>query len=201
MKHLFASFAAVFALSVTATADAQPIGPASDPGFRIDTDIALLGAYVPGTGGIGGGVVVEPKIEVIDNLRLGLRTAVAITGGGSIDSETDDVSVGVGVNVSAMAKVEYSAPVGPIRPMVGLGAGLYYLISQDISAGQNAAVTQQAGEFFGLAPQVGIDFGRGRLALAYNAVLGANVEVVQTVGEDAETKRQDYLSVELGMRF
>jgi hypothetical protein len=82
----------------------------------------------------------------------------------------------------------------------GLGAGLYDLISQDVSAGNNTSVSQQAGEFFGLAPQVGVDFGRGRLAVSYNAVLGANVEVTQTVG-DTRTVRQDYRSVELDMRF
>jgi hypothetical protein len=169
----------------------------SAKGMKIDKDTALLGAYVPGTGGIGGGIVVEPKIEVADNLRVGLRTAIAITGGGSLG---DDVSVGVGVNVSAMAKAEYAAPTGTFRPLVGLGAGLYYLISQDVSAGNNTSVSQQAGEFFGLAPQVGIEFGRGRLAATYNAVLGANVEVTQSVG-DTKSVRQDYWSVELGMRF
>ncbi len=129
-----------------------------------------------------------------------LDTAIAITGGGNISSTSSDVSVGVGVNVSAMAKVEYAAPTGTVRPVVGLGAGLYYLISQDVNAGDNTSVSQQAGEFFGLAPQLGIEFGRGRLMATYNAVLGANVEIVQTVG-DTKSVRQDYWSVELGMRF
>jgi hypothetical protein len=77
---------------------------------------------------------------------------------------------------------------------------LYYLISQEVSAGSNTSVNQQAGEFFGLAPQVGVEFGRGRLVATYNAVLGANVEVTQSVG-GKKSYRQDYWSVELGMRF
>jgi len=48
---------------------------------------------------------------------------------------------------------------------------------------------------------VGLDFGSGRLAVAYNAILGANVEVVQMVGADAEKKRKDYVSLKLGLRF
>ena len=196
MRTNIAIIVAIAALQVS-VANAQD---AAKKGIVIKKDTALLGAYVPGTGGVGGGLVVEPKIEVMDNLHVGLRTAIAITGGGNISSESSDVSVGVGVNVSAMAKVEYTAPTGSIRPLVGLGAGLYYLISQDVSAGDNTSVSQQAGEFFGLAPQVGIEFGRGRLAATYNAVLGANVEITQTVG-NTKTVRQDYLSLELGMRF
>ena len=182
------------------TAQAQSHPSAPQGGLTIETDTALMGASVPGTGGIGGGIVVEPKIEVIDNLRVGMRTAIAITGGGSIDSADSDVSVGVGVNVAAMGKVEYEIPLGSIRPVVGLGAGLYYLISQDVSAGENTSVNQKAGEFFGLAPQIGLQLGRARLAATYNAVLGANVEVSQSVGGTKDVS-QDYLSLELGMRF
>jgi hypothetical protein len=196
MQLKLATIVALTALPLS-LASAQTSGK---KGLDIKKDTALMGAYVPGTGGVGGGIVVEPKIEVAPNLFAGIRTAIAITGGGNISSESSDVSVGVGVNVSAMAKVEYAAPTGTFRPLVGLGAGMYYLISQNVSAGNNTSVNQQAGEFFGLAPQVGIEFGRGRLAATYNAVLGANVEVTQNVG-NTKTYRQDYWSVELGMRF
>ncbi len=198
MKAHISVIVAIAALQVSAANAQEPVPKKG--GLDIKKDTALLGAYVPGTGGIGGGVVVEPKIEIVDNVYAGLRTAIAITGGGSIDAGNSDVSVGVGVNVSAMAKVEYTAPTGTFRPMVGFGAGLYYLISQNVSAGENTSVNQQAGEFFGVAPQVGIEFGRGRLAATYNAVLGANVEIQQNVG-GAKSVRQDYWSVELGMRF
>jgi hypothetical protein len=196
MKLFVATILTLSAFQVSEVSAQQP----AKSGIKIKKDVALLGAYVPGTGGIGGGFVVEPKIEVAKNLHVGIRTAIAITGGGSISSDSSDVSVGVGVNVSAMGKVEYAAPTGSVRPLVGLGAGLYYLISQDVSAGTNTSVSQQAGEFFGLAPQLGIEFGRGRLVATYNAVLGANVEIVQTVG-NTKTVRQDYWAVELGMRF
>jgi hypothetical protein len=83
--------------------DAAQPGPQVKKGLNIDNDVALMSGYVPGTGGIGGGLVFEPKIEVIDNLRVGLRTAISITGGGSIDSASDDVSVGMGVNISALS--------------------------------------------------------------------------------------------------
>lgn len=93
--------------------------------MKVKTDSALSGVYVPGTGGVGGGIVIEPKIEVASNLRVGLRTAIAISGGGSIDSEGSDVSIGVGINVAVMAKAEYTIPTKTVRPVLGLGAGMY----------------------------------------------------------------------------
>ena len=39
-----------------------------------------------------------------------------------------------------------------------------------------------------------------RLVATYNAILGANVGVTQQVG-NPKTFRQDYASVELGIRF
>ena len=200
MKNSIVLFVPIAVLSLVSEAKADDDGKKHKPRGMVK-DTALMGAYVPGTGGVGGGLVFEPKWEVVDNLYAGFRTAIAITGGGSISSASSDVSVGVGVNVSAMGKVEYSVPSGSVRPVVGLGLGMYYLISQEVSAGTNTSVRQQAGEFFGLAPQVGIELGRARLAATYNAVLGANVEVVQTVGAAPKNTRQDYVSLELGMRF
>lgn len=204
MKTTTICLAVVSSLAFAArTADAQSATPAPAPksGIQLEKHLSFMAGYVPGTGAFGGGLVVEPNIEVIDNLHLGLRTGILISGGGSLGGNGEDVSVGVGVNVSALGNVTYALPTGSVKPTFGLGAGLYYLISQDVSAGNNTSVTQQAGEFFGVSPQIGIQLGSVRLAAAYNAILGANIEVVQQVGAEAETKRQDYLSVEFGFGF
>ena len=61
----------------------------------------------------------------------------------------------------------------------------------------------QTGRYFGVAPQIGIDLGRVRLAATYNAILGASLEVHQTVGDVEQTSSasQNYLSLELSFRF
>lgn len=62
---------------------------------------------------------------------------------------------------------------------------------------------QNAGSYFGVAPQVGLELGGFRLSATYNRILGADVEVRQQVGGEVETKKysQDYFTVELGFRI
>lgn len=54
-----------------------------------------------------------------------------------------------------------------------------------------------------MAPQVGIDIGRLRVAATYNAILGAYLELHQTIGTVEETTRlsQNYLSLEVSFQF
>jgi len=59
------------------------------------------------------------------------------------------------------------------------------------------------GSFFGVAPEVGVDLGRLRLAVTYNAILGTSVEHRQTTGgiEHREAFSPSYLSLEASFRF
>jgi hypothetical protein len=38
-----------------------------------------------------------------------------------------------------------------------------------------AGIDQKAGRYFGIAPQIGVDLGRLRLAATYNMILGADI--------------------------
>jgi hypothetical protein len=53
------------------------------------------------------------------------------------------------------------------------------------------------------APQIGIDVGRLRLAATYNAIVGATLELRQTIGDVEQTEKlsQSYMSLELSFRF
>ena len=50
-----------------------------------------------------------------------------------------------------------------------------------------AGISPKAGRYFGVAPQLGIDLGRLRLAASYNAILGADIEVTQMIGDVQQT--------------
>ena len=189
--------ASVFAIALLALLWSSSEAQAQAKNYEFfRTDSGLIGAYVPGTGSFGGGAVVEPKLNISDQLSLGLRTSVAITGGGKIEGNSGDVSVGLGISVGALAKGEYYFSTSSTRPFLGFGAGLYYLVSQDVDTGGGVSVSQSAGEYFGFAPQVGIQLGGFRLALTYNAMLGANYEVVQSVGGTKKV-RQDFVTIDL----
>ena len=54
-----------------------------------------------------------------------------------------------------------------------------------------------------MAPALGVDLGRLRLAATYNAILGTSVEYRRTTGgiEQREGFSQSYLSLEASLRF
>jgi outer membrane protein W len=150
----------------------------------------------------GGGMVVEIKAMAHDQIAIGGRVEIAVMFGGQIGDENTDVDAAMAA--SALVKGEYFIGREHIRPFVGLGLGAYTIGGQSISTGPDGAgIDQRAGRYFGVAPQIGVDLGRLRLAATYNAILGAQLEVRQMVGnaEQVETFSQNYLSLEMSFQF
>jgi hypothetical protein len=193
-----AAFAAATSFFGIASARAQ--AEHYDP-IRVDS--GLTGTYVSSYGRGGFGAMVEPKFMVHDHVAVGLRIEAAVMFGGSF-SNTGDTKVDMGAVGALMAKGEYLFGNGAVRPFVGLGVGVFDIASQSIAAGsQTAMIDQKAGEYFGIAPQVGVDLGRVRFAVTYDAIVGANVEVHQTVGGTTQSSSysQSYLGFEMSFRF
>jgi hypothetical protein len=197
-RLVVAAFAAAASLAGIAPAFAQ--AEHYDP-IRVDS--GLTGTYVSSNGRGGFGAMVEPKFLIDDHIAIGARVEAAVMFGGSF-SNTGDTSIDMGAVGAVMAKGEYLVGNGGVRPFVGLGIGMFDIASQSISAGNMmASIDQKAGRYFGVAPQVGIDLGRVRLAVTYDAILGADIEVHQTVGGTMQTASysQSYLGGELSFRF
>jgi outer membrane protein X len=170
----------------------------------IRVDVGLIGTYLPtGLGGGGFGGVVEPKFLLTDNIALGVQFQGALSFGGSISNA--GTSVGIGAVAATLAKGEYLfTHHGNVRPFVGLGLGFYDIASESVSAGSSmASVDQKAARTFGVEPEIGVDLGAVRLAVAYNAMLGTEIEVHQTVGNamTTTTYSENYLMFELGFRI
>lgn len=166
-------------------------------------DSGLAGSYVSASGRGGFGALLEAKFMAHDNVAVGLRFEGQAMFGGSVGND-GSVQIDLGAVAAMLAKGEYYVGKGSVRPFVGLSLGVYDIASQSISAGPNTAgVDQKAGRYFGIAPQVGLDLGRLRLAATFNAMLGADIEVTQMVG-NAEQKAsfsQNYLTFEMSIRF
>ena len=165
-----------------------------------------LGAGVAMATGIdayGPSASLEVKYNVHDRVAVGARfDGAAMLGGGL--GEGSNVSVGQRAAASFLAKGDYYFTDAPVRPFVGLGVGLFYFGGQDFSSSSSSAnIDQKAGRYFGVAPQVGIELGAFRLAATYNALLGADVEVTQSVGTGEQTAdiSQNYFTFELGVRI
>ncbi len=194
-SYIFAGLAVALTAS-TAFAQAEHYQP-----IRVDS--GLTGTYTASAGRGGFGAVVEPKYLIHDNVAIGLHFEGAVMFGGSI-GENGDTSMSMGVVAATLAKGEYLLGLGSVRPFVGLGIGMFDIASQSVStSSMNASVDQKAGRFFGIAPQIGIDLGRVRLAATYNYMLGADIVVEQTVNGAMQTASysQNYLSFDLSFRF
>ena len=167
------------------------------------TDIGFGAANIPSQEAYGGNVSVEPKVNVLDNLAVGGRVDVMISGGGNIGSESDDVSIKQHVAVGTLLKTDFFLTRSAVRPWVGFGIGRFAIVGQGASTGDDVEVKQNAGAYFGVAPQIGLEMGGFRMSATYNHIIGAQVEVRQQVGGSTDTKKysQDYVTFELGFRF
>lgn len=192
MRGRAAALASVLVLVVSTHASA-------DPEIRIDA--GMTGSVVGTSGRSGAGMVVEIKAYANDWLAIGGRVEVAMMFGGVFGD--DELPLDIAMAASGLLKAEYYILPGQFRPFVSLGAGAYTLGSQRIDSGPNTTgINTQTGNYLGVAPQVGIDLWRVRLAATYNMIVGASLEYTET-GPTRETNRlsRNYFSLEVSFRF
>jgi outer membrane protein W len=192
----FIIIAAITCATTSAWAQAAHYDP-------VEVEAGVVGTYAGASGRGGFGADVEVKFLATDNIGVGAHFEGAVMLGGNI-GENGDTKMDVGVVATTLLKGEYLFRMGKIRPFGGLGVGMFDIASQSVTAGPSATgVDQKAGRYFGVAPQVGIDLGMLRLAVTYNIMLGADIEVHQTVGSAMTTSSysQNYFGFELGFRF
>jgi hypothetical protein len=187
--------ALVGALTASARADSSAYE-------QVRVDAGLTGSWVGVHGRNGSGMVVEIKAPVSDRLAVGGRVEVAVMFGGVVGE--DELPLQIAMAACGLAKAELHLADGPIRPFVALGAGGYTIGAQSIARGPNTSgIERRTGRYLGVAPQIGVDLGPVRLGATYNAILGASLEVRETVGmiEQVGSASQNYLSLELSYRF
>jgi hypothetical protein len=202
--HMQKSIIAALGLVALAAAASPAHAQAAHYGL-LRADAGVTGSWTPsyGRGGFGG--VLEVKLNVHDQIAVGARFDGQVMFGGNISPDGEDVSISVGVVASTLLKGEYFVSTGTVRPFLGVGAGLYDIVSQDVTTSNSStSIEQVAGRYFGIAPSLGVDLGRLRLAATYNMILGADIEVRQNVGmanEVRTTFSQSYVAFEMSFRI
>ena len=168
---------------------------------HIRVDVGMSGSTVSVSDRNASGFVAEIKVNAHDNIAVGGRVEIAVMFGGRVADE----ELPFGLAAAALFKGEYLLGTGVVRPFVGLGAGFYSIGSHTIvdDDNGNSGISTTAGRYFGVAPEVGVDLGRLRLAVTYNEILGTSVEHRQTTGgiEHREAFSPDYLTFEIAFRF
>ncbi len=141
-----------------------------------------LGPAMPKDGGIGALVNLEPKINVADNMNVGIRFGVAgLAKDVTYYDITEDYEGEVSGNVSITGTFDYYFNNGGsnFAPYIGAGFGYYGLSSVEIDASNIDDVDVGNLEAnFKWAPMVraGIELGKFRMGAEYNFIPNSNLQ-------------------------
>ncbi|SIO16620.1 outer membrane beta-barrel protein [Algoriphagus halophilus] len=148
--------------------------------FRMGMD---LGAAIPKGGGIGALVNLEPKVNLKDNMNVGIRFGIAgLAKDVTYYDFTEDYEGEISANISISGTFDYYFNQGgtQLAPYIGAGFGYYTLSSVQIDNG-DFDVPDNFGDLeadFKWAPMVraGVELGKFRMGAEYNFVPKSNLQ-------------------------
>ncbi|WP_373399780.1 outer membrane beta-barrel protein [Algoriphagus halophilus] len=148
--------------------------------FRMGMD---LGAAIPKGGGIGALVNLEPKVNLKDNMNVGIRFGIAgLAKDVTYYNFTEDYEGEISANISISGTFDYYFNQGgtQLAPYIGAGFGYYTLSSVQINNG-DFDVPDIFGDLeadFKWAPMVraGVELGKFRMGAEYNFVPKSNLQ-------------------------
>ena len=148
--------------------------------FRMGMD---LGAAIPKGGGIGALVNLEPKVNLKDNMNVGIRLGIAgLAKDVTYYDFTEDYEGEISANSSISGTFDYYFNQGgtQLAPYIGAGFGYYTLSSVQINNG-DFDVPDNFGDLeadFKWAPMVraGVELGKFRMGAEYNFVPKSNLQ-------------------------
>jgi outer membrane protein X len=195
--HAARSVAALVMLLGVRTSVAEP---ENYERIRADGGLTMSRGAVEGRKGFGFSTEIKGMIH--DNLSVGARVEVAFLFGGIVGDE--DSELGFAMAACGLGKVEYLLGTSLLRPFAGLGLGVYSIGSTTIDTGPGTTGYRSSeGRYVGMAPQLGVDLGKVRFSMTYNALLGASIEFRETIGTAVRTTdiSRNYVSIELSFQF
>ncbi len=169
---------------------------AQDIFFKMDA--GLGGALtLGGLKSYGVSAFVEPKVFIIPSVSAGLRFEGDALFGGTVSDQAEDLEVGLSTRAAILLKGEFYLGDNNTRPFVGLALGRYTIANTSASGTGSASI--QAGNNFGLAPELGVAFGNFRLSAMYHIVTGNNL-VTLSAGSTKEIA-MNYLVIQIGWKI
>ena len=172
MKRLFAITLLLFICQLTM---AQQAGR-----FRMGMD---LGAAIPKGGGIGALVNLEPKVNLNNNMNVGIRFGVAgLAKDVTYYDVIEDYEGEISGNVSVTGTFDYYFNRGAsnVAPYIGAGFGYYALSSIEVNS-DDFDTPDNFGDLeadFKWAPMVraGVELGKFRMGAEYNFIPTSNLQ-------------------------
>jgi len=199
------------ALVLAALAAAAPARAQSALYQPVRVDLTAYAAYASADAtSWGAGAALEAKYNATDSLAVGLRFEGAgfVTQSVTIDTgTTTNVEQGARAVSAFSLKGDWYFGTASARPFVALGLGYYRIGAGTQSASSGGTVVQTAAAFrgFGVAPQIGVNFGAFRLAATYNIIGGGDMTIAtQAVGAATPTEvtlAKNFFAFEIGGTF
>ena len=139
----------------------------------------------------------EPKVFILPNLSAGLRFEGDVLFGGKVSDIAEDLDVGLSTRAAILLKGEYYLGHNNTKPFVGLAFGRYTVANASTSGTGGASI--QAGNHFGVGPELGVTFGNFRLSAMYHILTGQNLVEI-SAGAPKEIS-MSYLVLQLGFKI
>lgn len=172
MKNVF--YAILIAGAMVQGTQAQEKGS-----FRVGLD---FGYAIP-DGGTGASIALEPKINIADNINVGLRFEAAGLAK-NIEEDESSFEADLAINTSSVVTFDYYFNYGKssFAPFVGIGLGYHTLANVEADADDSSLSgveideedIELEGQVGGLL-RAGFELGKLRLALSYN-LIGESVD-------------------------
>lgn len=141
---------------------------------------------------------VEPKFFFTPQIAAGLRFEGDALFGGSFDgASAGSVDVSTSSRAAILLKGEYYFSENPNRFFVGLMAGKYALA--DVSGGSSGSASISAGNYFGVAPEIGFTMKNFRISGIYHIITGSDLVNISS-GTPIEVGR-NFLVIQIGFKL
>lgn len=153
--------------------------------FRMGLD---LGPAIPDGGGIGALFILEPKINIANNMSIGLRLGTAaLAKDVTYYNISEDYEGEISGNASVTGTFDYYFNNGKsnVAPFIGGGFGYFALSNIDIENGDfdnpDEAGNLEANFKWGPMLRAGVELGKFRMAAEYNFVPPSDLQNINGV--------------------
>ena len=167
--------------------------------FRVGLDLG----YVPASGGGGGLFSLEPKINIKDNMNIGLRLGGAAVVRDLVTNESDQFTAKVAGIGSYVGTYDYyfhkSGSGSSFAPYVGAGFGYYSLANvevDDADVDQSQTLDPTVSGVFGGLIRGGFEWAGFRMGLEYNFIPDSDIENID--GDVVGTAKNAYIGIHIG---
>lgn len=137
--------------------------------FKVQADIGF--ARPVGNGNKAGVLLaLEPKLNITDQICVGLRTEATAMARGYIDANNTEVSGEAGLGLAILPTIDYYFNNKNVRPFIGAGGGIYNLVSVEATSGSNGSIQIPAVTKFGGMLRAGLEIWHFRAGFHYNFI-------------------------------